>query len=524
MAESPAKRMRTQSQCHHTQAAPVVVLGIGQLGATFAKGFLRMGRCVIPVIRGQSLEESAEHHPDPELVVVSVSEKEFKGVLQSMPAKWKGKLVLLQNDLHPQDWKECGIQSPTICVLWYQQTQHSALTQTPGVLTTIYGPKAELVATAHRELGIECRVTYSEQEMLDSLIAKNVLILVINICALTLPYKQPYLGGTFEQFLCYHRDLFDEMANDAMAIQEGVVGVTLAPAKKTQVLNTVLRMMRSCLNHPNSSSVGRGDCDGRSYLKRSLELADRLNIAVPAMRRVWKERRQLTIDVESPSKGSVREMVWAELSEIARLNPKYGTDFSKYIPDFEGSELCAERIVGLLPVASDKVQLFLTPSASLDALSQKLQVTKTTFLMASKGLQKGIFSVTEEWKSLAVEDLQRMAQSGPLEIVVIGVAAVSEAGKRLGGGCGYFDIEWGLLSELKLVSPTTDIIAIAHDCQVVSGTWQEGDHDTPIDLIVTPTRIIRTGAKKTLGRVVWESLNTSIAATPLFQQMKKLKL
>merc|ERR1712070_52111 len=139
--------------------------------------------------------------------------------------------------------------------------------------------------------------------------------------------------------------------------------------------------------------------------------------------------------------------------------------------------------------------------------------------MASRGLRNGISKVTNESTEVTFEDLQRMAECGPLEVLVTGVAAVSEAGARLGKGHGYFDLDWGLLSDLNLVSTTTDVIAIAHDCQVVSGTWHAEVHDTPVDLIVTPTRVIRTGAKKNLGKILWGSLEPSLLATPLFQQL-----
>ncbi len=47
---------------------------MGELGGEFAKGFLRCGYPVVPVLRGMSLEQTAGEVPSPVLVVVTVAE------------------------------------------------------------------------------------------------------------------------------------------------------------------------------------------------------------------------------------------------------------------------------------------------------------------------------------------------------------------------------------------------------------------------------------------------------------------
>ncbi len=44
---------------------PVVVIGMGQLGGVFARGFLRAGRPVYPIVRGMDMDKAAAAIPDP---------------------------------------------------------------------------------------------------------------------------------------------------------------------------------------------------------------------------------------------------------------------------------------------------------------------------------------------------------------------------------------------------------------------------------------------------------------------------
>jgi prephenate dehydrogenase len=48
---------------------PVVLIGIGEMGSVFARGFLRSGYPVYPINRDYDMHNAAEEIPDPELVV-----------------------------------------------------------------------------------------------------------------------------------------------------------------------------------------------------------------------------------------------------------------------------------------------------------------------------------------------------------------------------------------------------------------------------------------------------------------------
>ncbi len=57
----------------------VVVVGLGQLGRLFAGCLLRSGHAVIPVNRGDDVEEIAAAHPAPALVLLAVGEADLSG-------------------------------------------------------------------------------------------------------------------------------------------------------------------------------------------------------------------------------------------------------------------------------------------------------------------------------------------------------------------------------------------------------------------------------------------------------------
>ncbi|XP_041985177.1 methenyltetrahydrofolate synthase domain-containing protein [Aricia agestis] len=98
-----------------------------------------------------------------------------------------------------------------------------------------------------------------------------------------------------------------------------------------------------------------------------------------------------------------------------------------------------------------------------------------------------------------------------LDLVVMGSVAVSKEGYRIGKGKGYADLEFGLISHLKAIKPTTIIATTVHDCQVFETLPAElfGPHDVPIDLIVTPTQVIETQrmSQRPAG-VLWHMLSS----------------
>jgi prephenate dehydrogenase len=67
----------------------VVVVGIGEMGSVFARGFLHSGHPLYAVVRGMNMVETARQLAEPELVVIAVAENDIQTVLQEVPECWR---------------------------------------------------------------------------------------------------------------------------------------------------------------------------------------------------------------------------------------------------------------------------------------------------------------------------------------------------------------------------------------------------------------------------------------------------
>jgi len=66
--------------------APVVIIGVGEMGGVFARGFLRNGHPVCPGTRDMDMQQEADSIPLPQLTLPAVAEKDLHDTLDRMPA------------------------------------------------------------------------------------------------------------------------------------------------------------------------------------------------------------------------------------------------------------------------------------------------------------------------------------------------------------------------------------------------------------------------------------------------------
>jgi 5-formyltetrahydrofolate cyclo-ligase len=108
----------------------------------------------------------------------------------------------------------------------------------------------------------------------------------------------------------------------------------------------------------------------------------------------------------------------------------------------------------------------------------------------------------------------------PVDLVVMGCVAVGEDGARLGKGGGFADLEYALATAAGLIGPETLCVTTVHELQVrPASAIPLTSHDTVVDLIVTPERVIdcrpSRGPRPASG-IRWEDLTEEkIAAIPL---------
>lgn len=193
-------------------------------------------------------------------------------------------------------------------------------------------------------------------------------------------------------------------------------------------------------------------------------------------------------------KRHLRERIWDLMctSGIAR----FPFPLIDRIPNFVGAETAAARLVALREWERAAVVAINPDYAQFPVRFAALMAGKTV-VMASPRLRAGFRVLTPQ----AVRGKERVAASirGALalgtqvaeppcaDLKVVGSVAVDWQGRRLGKGGGYGDREVALL---RRQNPNLPVITTVHDCQVVESVPTE-PHDARVDIIVTPTRVVR---------------------------------
>lgn len=163
-------------------------------------------------------------------------------------------------------------------------------------------------------------------------------------------------------------------------------------------------------------------------------------------------------------------------------------------PAFVGAEKAAERLAALPAWASARVVKAVPDRAQQPVRARALRDGKAVYMAVPKlaeplpfrHLDPTTLPVPPEQaasrhvaaivaRPVSLDDMQ------PVDLVVCGSVAVNRHGTRLVKGAGYADIEFALLREAGLVTPTTVIVIVivttVHDLQVVDDDLPETRHD-----------------------------------------------
>ncbi len=247
---------------------PVAIIGMGEIGGVFARGLLRIGCPVYPVTRRTDLTQAAAAMPPPQQVLVTVGENDLHPLLQSLPAAWRDRLALVQNELLPRDWERYACQGVSVVCVWFEKKPG----QDSKVLlpSPIHGPGGELLSAALSAINIPNRVLADARQLLFELVCKNVYILTTNIAGLE-------VGGTVQELWQRHRVLALAVAREVMQIQKYLTGAEL-PAQEL-----IDGMVAGIDGDPQHKCMGRS---APQRLTRALAHADAAGMAVPTLRRL----------------------------------------------------------------------------------------------------------------------------------------------------------------------------------------------------------------------------------------------
>lgn len=252
------------------QREPIVVVGIGEIGSVFARGFLRRGSPVYPVTRDTTMQAVARVLPGPGLVLVGVGETDLHSVLSNIPEVWRDRLVLIQNELLPRDWQPYGL-SPTVVSVWFEKKRGQDVTIV--VPSVVFGPHSAEVREALKTLDIPCTELHDAEQLLFELVRKNLYILVSNICGLK-------TGGTVGELWSEHQDFARSVADDVVAIQQWLVGHDLDAGPLIEA------MVAAFNGDPEHQCMGRS---APARLQRALAYADDAGLKVPTLRKIQRD-------------------------------------------------------------------------------------------------------------------------------------------------------------------------------------------------------------------------------------------
>jgi ketopantoate reductase len=250
---------------------PVVIVGLGQMGGVFARGFLKIGHPVHPVLRYMSIQTISNELADPALVLVAVAKPDLEAVLQEIPGHWKGQVGLLQNELLPRDWQEQGISDPTVIVVRFEKKFRKPVK--PLFASPIYGPRADLVAKSLEALEIPVKILDNEEELVSALVMKNLYILTTNITGLV---GADTIGGLLEQ----DRALTEAVFEDVLGLQEALTGMRFEKGSMWRELTEIFQ------EEPGQASRGRS---APQRLHRAIAEADRIGVTVKTLKRISEE-------------------------------------------------------------------------------------------------------------------------------------------------------------------------------------------------------------------------------------------
>jgi len=258
--------------------------------------------------------------------------------------------------------------------------------------------------------------------------------------------------------------------------------------------------------------------------------ADRLAKDAQAMQAMKEESEAAFAQLRTPWKWTIRKRIWdfMEANNIARP-PR---PVHHRIPNFDGAEQAARRLVKEVPEYAAAKIVKVNPDTPQKPVRQAVLQDGKTLLTPQPRLRTGFFSMLSAagisaeglGYGIRLEDCttsRMVAKYGTpvglnekytVDLVVVGSTAVCpNTGARVGKGEGFAELEWGILSlQGNLDASTCLVVTTVHDEQVVDDmpAGQLTKHDVPVDIIVTPTRVIRVPnrAPKPSG-VYWDLLS-----------------
>ena len=232
----------------------------------------------------------------------------------------------------------------------------------------------------------------------------------------------------------------------------------------------------------------------------------------------------------------IRQQVWDKLKAVAKPDSRFHLNFAEVIPDFQGSQRAIDHVVAQ-PAYREGRYAFVTPDNGLADLRRRMLDDGKTLVVSTYGIYRGFVllepagiepghHVFASWLD-GLEyfgqpiSLAEIEARGRFDFMVTGASAVSLNGVRFGKGHGFFDLEWGMFTDIGVADERTPVTAVVHDVQVVDELLEPSETDILIDAIATPTRHITITRGKRPRGIRWDLVEPAqLAATPPLQELQ----
>ena len=246
----------------------IIIVGMGELGSVFARGFLKLGYSVQAITRKTSMVEIAKKIPKPTAVLIAVGEADIHRVMQNIPNFWRQYTILIQNELLPKDWLNAGLNEPTVISIWFEKKKGIDI----KIITTspVFGKHSQLVVDALDTLDLPAKKLDNLEQLKYELVRKNCYILTTNIAGLE-------VGGNVKELAENHNQLMLAVANDVLDIQDSL---TLITNEREKIIKG---MLESFAGDPEHNCMGRS---ASARLNRALNIAKAAGLSVKKLNEI----------------------------------------------------------------------------------------------------------------------------------------------------------------------------------------------------------------------------------------------
>jgi len=238
-------------------------------------------------------------------------------------------------------------------------------------------------------------------------------------------------------------------------------------------------------------------------------------------------------------KQQIRLKVWQKLKNVALPDSRFHFNFEEYIPDFKDSLNARNQITESEEYKKSKF-LFITPDNCLTTMREQAIKDGKDMIVSTYGIYRGFILISKNMVNKGNEifastldgleyfgkniSLKEIKNLGKIDLMLTGASAVSKNGVRFGKGHGFFDLEWGMFADLKIVDETTPIIAVVHDVQVVNFDLEPSNTDIIVDWIITNKEKLSTNRNKNRpSGIYWDLLEKGmLESTPPLRELKNI--